>query len=250
MPPGYYAVLVVPYKLAGGSWFDRALALRFVSTLLVALAAALAWWLALGLGLSRLGALLCAGVVGLNPHAIQLAGAVNPDAAVLALWTAILLAGVRLLVDGMTPVRLAALGMLVAALLAVKPTGLAILPAALFAAGLAIRRRLDRPVRRRTGALLVVGAALLAAPLIALTTRRLERPLVSGGEDLSELPGYLVQFYTPISAFDDAHRWIAIRSLTLDHSIPASLAPALGTTLAIAAAVWLVGARAARCRVP
>ena len=170
----------------------------------------------------------------------------NPDAAVLALWTAILLAGVRLLVDGMTPMRLAALGMLVAALLAVKPTGLAILPAALFAAGVAIRRRLDRPVRRRTGALLLVGAALVAAPLVALTTRRLERPLVSGGESLWELPGYLAQFYTPLAApFDEANRWIVIRILTLDHSIPASLAPALVMTLAIAAAVSLVAARAA-----
>ena len=241
MPPGYYAALVAPYELAGGAWFDRALALRLTSTLLVALAAALAWRLALAVGLPRAGALAAAGVVGLNPHAIQLAGAVNPDAAVLALWTGVLLVGVRLLVDGSSLPRLALLGVLVAALLAVKPIGLAILPAVALVVILALRRSANPRAGMALGAAGLVGAAALTL----LVTRRLERPLVSGDESLGEAPGYLVQFYTPLVApLEDAPSWILAQTVALGDSRAASLALAVVCLLAAAGAVLVFRDRA------
>ena len=241
MPPGYYAALAVPYRLAGGSWFDRALALRLTSTLLVALAAALTWRLALALRLPRTGALAAAGVVGLNPHAIQLAGAVNPDAAVLALWTAVLLVGVRLLSDGGSGLRLASLAALVAALLAVKPIGLAILPAAVLAAVIVLRRR-----GRRTALAMGAAAVLGVTALVVLATRRLERPLVSGDEALEEAPGYLLQFYTPFARpLADAPDWILAETVALGDSRGATLALAVLSLLAAAGAVIVLGSRRA-----
>jgi hypothetical protein len=232
MPPGYYAALVPVYEATPGSWLDRALALRLTSTLLLAMATALAWRLALVLGLARIAALACAAVVGLNPHAIQLAGVVNPDAAVLPLWIGVLIAGVRLLQGDRLLRPLLALVVLLAALLAVKPTALALLPAVAFAGVVAAGRR--RP-------LLLAGATLLTGALAVAVSRRLERPLVGGHEDLAELPGYLAQFYTPFAApFPDQTGWISTNVVAVDRSVAGSLAPAVVGALFLAAAAWFV----------
>ena len=236
MPPGYYAALVLPYELTGGTWFDRALVLRLVSTALIASAAALGWWLALALGLGRPAALVVAGVVGLNPHAIQLAGVVNPDAAILPLWTGALLAGTLLLTRGFSLGRAACLLAAAAALPLVKPVGIAVLPAAALALGLSLWRRLGR--RAAVAMAGAAGAAFVALAVVA--TERVERPLVRGDESLTEMPAYLAQFYLPIDSFrDNLYVWNIVRVLAVGDHVPASLAPAVLALLTLAAAVWL-----------
>ena len=241
IPPGYALVVAGPYAIAPGSWMDRALLVRLLSVLMAMVTTALAWQLARVAGLPRLGALLCAGVVGLNPHSVQLAGFVNPDNLVLPLWTAALLGGTLLLLRGLTWPRLLAFALPVLALPLVKQTGVVMLPAALFVVAVAVRRRYGA-----RGLVTVLAAAgVLALALGVLLATKTVRYIVEEPEPLWELPGFLLQFYTPFARpFAFMPRWEVTRLIAVHRDVAASLAPAVLTLLTLGAGAWLFRLRA------
>lgn len=162
-PPLYYAYETVPYAAAsGGDLFDRMLAMRLWSGLLMLVTAAGAWLLIGELVRDRLLQLAGAACVGLQPMATFMSAAVNPDALLFASFSMGLWLAVRVARRG--PSRGAVAGLLAAALVAalVKPAGLALVPAVVVVLAAALARR---PGVRRGP--LVAGAAGLGAALIA-----------------------------------------------------------------------------------
>jgi 4-amino-4-deoxy-L-arabinose transferase-like glycosyltransferase len=188
-PPLYYAVLVVPYKLAtwaGANPVDRLNAMRLGSALIGAVAI---FFVTLFLRelLPRhrwawvTGGLACA----LLPYFAFIAGSVNPDAGVAASAAALFYFIARAFRVGLTPGVAAGLGLATAAAFLSKLSGIGLLPgAALVALWLTFRPApLERPAAMR-GLLIAAGcAALPVAVYIALNLTVWDRPLVpsSGG---------------------------------------------------------------------
>lgn len=169
-PPLYYAWEAIPYTATRWSdLFARWYAMRLWSVLLAA-GAAIATWLLVGeiTARNRLWQLVAGAFVGLHPGVSAITAAINPDAAMVAVWAVVLWLGARVLRRGATRASLLALAGATLAALLTKATSFALLPAVgvvLAVAGRrALRGRHAGPLEVGvTGAVAVAGLGLAIA---------------------------------------------------------------------------------------
>ncbi|WP_041731090.1 DUF2142 domain-containing protein [Conexibacter woesei] len=165
-PPLYYAYEAVAYRVSpGDSLYDRLLATRLASALLFVLTVAFAWLAAAELSARVWVRTLTAGIVALQPQLTSMAGIVNADMMLVAVWSAFTALAVRTLVRGPSARRVLGLSVLAAASSLTHGRGLALLPALAIVLALAFWHH--RPPLRSTlrwsgaGALvLVLGLAV------------------------------------------------------------------------------------------
>jgi hypothetical protein len=193
-PPLYYAYLAIPWRAAAStSFIDRVHLARLFNVPLLLVTVGLTWTLA---GFLMPGTWfarpLAAGVVALEPQLSYLAGTVNPDLLLVALFTAFAVLAVRTLQDGLTRGRLAGLGALALAATATHPRGAVLFVVALLVVLIARRVRLV-PV-------LICGALALAA-LIVLSPHL--SPANGSAFSVRQLVSYMWQFYLPRLPFMD-----------------------------------------------
>ncbi|MDQ3740293.1 MAG: glycosyltransferase family 39 protein, partial [Actinomycetota bacterium] len=121
-PPVYYLYAAAVWELTPDrSLLGRLMSVRLATVALFVLTVGLAWLIAAELLSAWWARPLVAGIVALNPKLASIAGNVNPDAMLVLLSTAVLLAALRLVSRGLTPQRLVAL--VVLALLGVLTHG-------------------------------------------------------------------------------------------------------------------------------
>ena len=200
-PPLYYAWGAIPY--AATRWsdlFTRWYAIRLWSVLLAA-GAAIATWLLAGeiTGRNRLWQLVASAFVGLHPGVSAITAAINPDAAMVAVWALVLWLGVRMLKRGATRMSALALAGATLAALLTKATSFALLPAVAVAAAVAGRRALRG--RRASAAAVVAAGALavggLALAVVAGAADRLVNSLTRAEGGPLGFVSYLWQAYLP-----------------------------------------------------
>ena len=210
-PPLYYLYEGLPYLLVyGGDFFDRLLAMRLGSVLLLLVAVACTWLLAAEvLPRPRWARTLAAGAVAVHPELCSLAGTVNPDLGLTAIWSAGILAAVRLVRRGPTTRRVVALGALCAASALTQPRGLPLAAPGAVALLLALHR--FRP-GWRTGllwcgllvAILAVGVGgyyyVIGIYGSGFTTYQVTSTL-GGGFNVRQFLSYVWQFYLPRLGF-------------------------------------------------
>jgi hypothetical protein len=202
-PPLYYGYEAVAYKAAAGTgFFGQQLAARIANGLVYLVTIGLTWLLAgelLGRGARRT---LATALTALLPQLAFLGGAVNPDTMLVAMSTALLLAGVRLVKRGPSLPRVAVLAALSAALILTHTRGLGIVTSALLA--LAIGARVHHIGWRRTlgfGGLLAAGIAA-GGLLYLVTTTIVAAPPGTPAKPASpfsvlQFASYLWQFWLP-----------------------------------------------------
>jgi 4-amino-4-deoxy-L-arabinose transferase-like glycosyltransferase len=195
-PPVYYLTAAVPYKIVGGSFFDRLFAIRIYNVALLLATVALTWLLAGELFARRREfQTVAAAAVALQPVLLDTMTRVTPDALLIPLSSAVLYLMVLVVRRGPT-LRLSAL-LVAATVLACFTQGRAIglVPPVLFAFGLALYRRypdrLPRAPGRVGSAVLWVGAIVGVAVLSALWATRFAIGQLGG------FWSYLWQFYLP-----------------------------------------------------
>lgn len=204
-PPLYYAVVAAAYRAAPDqSLFGRLLAGRLVGVLLLVATVVLTWVAASELTQRTWARTLATGVVVLQPQLAFMAGVVNADILLVAIWTAFVALTLRALQRGPTTSRIIGLFALAASAPLTHGRGLALLPALAVVLGLVLWRHRP-PVR---SALLWAGAgvALLA---VALAGFRLFTNSSGGGGTLYggqtayiQQPGFsLVQFLSSLWQF-------------------------------------------------
>ena len=195
-PPLYYLTAVVPYEIAGGTFFDRLYALRVYNVALLLVAVALTWLLAGELfGRRRELQTLAAAAVALHPVLLDVATRVTPDVLLLTLASAALYLMTLVVKRGPSWRRVAGLLAVVAAACLTQGRGLGLVAPALFAIGLGWWRARGAPrpgVLGRVPAVVpwAVGALVVLVAFAAYATRF----------DFGELAGfwsYLWQFYLP-----------------------------------------------------
>jgi Dolichyl-phosphate-mannose-protein mannosyltransferase len=198
-PPLYYVAEAVPYQAFSWSGlFSRLFAMRLVGCALFVATVALTWLLAGELFSARWPRVVAAGVVALQPELGAAAGAVNPDILLAAIWTAFLLAGIRVLRRGPTRGRVAAMLGCVAAAALTHGRGLPLVIPALFVLGV-LFARLPSHRRRVVGVRAGVGAAALIA-LAAVAAVGGAYASVRAGIARFSLPDFVAttwQFYFP-----------------------------------------------------
>src|SRR5262249_33805936 len=144
-PPLYYAILAVPWKLAGGSFIDRVHLSRLVNVPLLLVSVAATWMLA---GLLLPGTPwarpLAAGIVALEPQLAYLSGTVDPDILLVALFTSFMALTAWILRDGVSRGRVIGLVALALAASATHARGVILLPAAAIVLLLAMTRGTGR----------------------------------------------------------------------------------------------------------
>jgi len=209
-PPLYYALETIPYALASsGSTLDQAATMRLFSALLSGLTALFAFlflrealpgarwaWTVGGLG------------VALMPLLGMMSGAVNPDALLFAVSTALFYCLARGFRRGITPWLAAALGAVLAIGLTAKLSFLGLVPGAVLGL-LALCIAAARKSRQNALRCLALGAGIGASPVIlyGLINLLSGRPIAGsfaaaitfgskGGSLLKEI-GYIWQFYLP-----------------------------------------------------
>ncbi len=196
-PPLYYLSAVVPYDIAGGTFFDRLFTVRVYNVALLLVTVALTWLLAGVLfGRRREAQTVAALAVGLQPGLLDVTTRVTPDALLIPLCAAALYLMALLVSRGWSWRLVALLALAVAAACLTQGRALALVVPALFAIGLAAWRRghpLDgrRRLGRGTTVALWVGGAAVALVAFGLYATHFS----VGG-----LPGfwsYLWQFYLP-----------------------------------------------------
>jgi 4-amino-4-deoxy-L-arabinose transferase-like glycosyltransferase len=211
-PPLFYALQVVPYRLAfGGDLLDRIFAMRLVTVALYVGTVWLVWLLAAALfGPGRTWPrVVAAGVVALHPKFASLAGTVNPDVLLAFLWTAFALVAVRALREGLTVRRVALLGGLTAASALTHGRGLPLVLAALVVGALLLERW--RPPWRTVARLGALGAGIVVVGVLcaALWSASATGEGAFGGEvtqsagdpNLRGFLSYVWQFYFPSFSF-------------------------------------------------
>ena len=165
-PPLYYAVAAVAYAVTPGrSLFAHLFASRLVGVLLFTLTVALTWVAASELTTRAWARVLATGVVALQPQLAFMAGIVNADTLLVAIWTAFVALTVRTLNRGPTTGRVLGLFALAALSPLTHGRGLALLPP--LAVVLALTAWRHRPQWRRALAWAAGGAAVLGAGLLA-----------------------------------------------------------------------------------
>jgi 4-amino-4-deoxy-L-arabinose transferase-like glycosyltransferase len=217
-PPLYYALEVVPYKLASfGTLLDRLALMRLLSALMTGFTALFAFlflretlpgapwaWTVGGLG------------IALAPLLALMSGAVNPDALLFAVCAALFWLLARGFRRGIDPQLAVALGAVLAVGLLTKLTFLTLLPGALLGlAALCIRaaRTSPRGAWRSFALAVVVGAspvllygavdALTGRPGLTVLSDAVHSSSTSG--PLSKELSYVWQFYLP--ALPGMHRF-------------------------------------------
>ena len=210
-PPLYYALQVVPLKLAdGGNFLDRLLAMRLVSVLLAGLTAAFVF-----LFLRELlpatpwvwpaGAL----VIAVQPLFGFVSGGVNNDAGIVAAGAAILWLVARVFRRGLDGRAAIGIGAALGLGLLMKATLAGLVPGLLVALAVVLARSTgDRARTLRLAALAAATAALPVIAYVLLNQTVWDRPLWSGvpGSDaatggrpaqIREFLSYVWQFYLP-----------------------------------------------------
>ncbi len=211
-PPVYYLYAAAAWELTPDrSLLGRLMSVRLATVALFVLTVGLAWLIAAELFTALWARPLVAGIVALNPKLASIAGNINPDAMLVLLSTAVLLAGLRLVDRGITPARVIAVAVL--ALLGVLTHGRGYFLAPLAGAAIAIALLRARPPAR-TAAILGGGAAvaLLAAVLLGMAwTRGHAGGAAFGGAAPAagafvpmEFFSYVWQFYFPRFEFLEA----------------------------------------------
>ena len=195
-PPLYYLTAVVPYEIAGGTFFDRLYALRLYNVALLLVAVVLTWLLAGELfGRRRELQTLAAAAVALHPVLLDVATRVTPDVLLLTLAAAALYLMTLVVKRGPSWQLVAGLVAVVAAACFTQGRALGLVAPALFAIGLGWWRSRGSPrpgVLARIPAVVpwAVGAVVVLVVVAAWATRF----------DIGEATGfwsYLWQFYLP-----------------------------------------------------
>jgi hypothetical protein len=176
--------------------------LLYVATVLFA------WLLASELFSRQWPRVVTAGAVALQPKLGYLAGIVNPDIQLVAIWTAFAWIAIRLLRRGPTPGRIAWIAVLAAASILTQPRGLALLPPAGLVLLLTfIRYRPPRRVWLRDGAIAAVCVGLVGWYVLHFSSAHTTGGAFggeigkatggAGGGNLRQFLSYLWQFYFP-----------------------------------------------------
>jgi len=188
-PPLYYGVAGVAYELSPSrSLFGRLFATRLVGVALLVLTVWFTWLAASELTQRRWARLLAAGVVALEPQLAFMAGIVNADILLVAIWTAFVALTLRTLKRGPTTARVVGLFALAALSPLTHGRGLALLPP--LAVVLALVWWRHRPPARRSLAWAAGGVVLLSASLLAF---RLFASGAGGGSLYGDQTNYIHQ---------------------------------------------------------
>jgi 4-amino-4-deoxy-L-arabinose transferase-like glycosyltransferase len=198
-PPLYYLSAAVPYKIVGGTFFDRLYALRLYNVVLLLGTVALTWLLAGEVfGRRRELQTVATAAVALHPTLLDVSTRVTPDVLLMTLSAATLYLMALVVRRGPAPrlVALLALAVGAAALTQGRALGLAV-PAA-FAVGLAWwRRRAGEARRVPTGGRFAPAAiAWAVAGVVALVGTAFYATRFQAGQ-LAGFWSYLWQFYLP-----------------------------------------------------
>src|SRR4051794_26327103 len=130
-PPLYYAYEAIPYRVFRGTGIvDRQLWMRVASVLLGVLTVALTWLIAAELTAREWVRFTAAAAVALHPQLSFITATINPDALLVALTTAFVLAAVRVLRRGPSVGWMVALGATAGAAALTHGRGFALVPAA------------------------------------------------------------------------------------------------------------------------
>lgn len=165
-PPLYYGVAGIAYELSPDrSLFPRLFATRLFGVALLVLTVALTWLAASELTARTWARTLAAGVVALQPQLVFMAGVVNADILLVAIWTAFVALSLRTLKRGPTTACILGLFALAAMSPLTHGRGLALLPPLAIVLALVWWRH--RPPLRPVLAWAAGGAALLGAALLA-----------------------------------------------------------------------------------
>ncbi|HEV2811987.1 MAG TPA: DUF2142 domain-containing protein, partial [Solirubrobacteraceae bacterium] len=163
-PPVYYLYAAAVWELTPDrSLLGRLMSVRLATVALFVLTVGLAWLIAAELFSTGWARPLVAGIVALNPKLASIAGNVNPDAMLVLLSTAVLLAALRLVNRGLSTQRVVALAVL--ALLGVLTHGRGYFLAPLAGAAIVMALVRSPPPRRRN---LLIGAGAGVALLVAV----------------------------------------------------------------------------------
>jgi len=160
-PPAYYALQAVAYRAGGlvGDLFTQLLVMRLLNAVLLLATVAMTWLLAAELFRATWVRVTAAACVALQPQLGFLSGAVNSDNLLVAAYTALVLAGVRLVRRGPSVGRVIAACAAAALCLLTHGRGLAAAPALVAVVLIALVRH--RPAVRAVLPALAAGAAVL-----------------------------------------------------------------------------------------
>jgi 4-amino-4-deoxy-L-arabinose transferase-like glycosyltransferase len=205
-PPLYYIYESLPYSVVGAQHIlTTVFWMRLWSGVLFLLTVAFTW-LAAGelFGRRRWLQALAAGSVCLLPQVAYMGSIINPDIALVAIWTAFIWLALRLVRRGPSWDRILAVGLVVALSVVTHGRGLSlVVPGAVALAVTFLRRRyLDWKIGAAVaGAVVVVGLALVWAFHVTSTTGGSayggEARFVAGGFTLKGFLNYVWQFYFP-----------------------------------------------------
>jgi 4-amino-4-deoxy-L-arabinose transferase-like glycosyltransferase len=207
-PPVYYGLEALAYHAGGltGDPFAQLLVMRLLNGLLLVATVAMTWLIAAELFGAAWVRLTAAACVALLPQLGFLSGVVNSDNLLVAGWTALTLAAVRLVRRGPTPARVVTTCAAAAVCLLTHGRGLAAAPALVAVLAVALVRH--RPSVRAVAPALAAGAAVL---LVAFGLYRLALAPETGaygGElnagqtfSVSGLISWTWQFYFPALPF-------------------------------------------------
>jgi 4-amino-4-deoxy-L-arabinose transferase-like glycosyltransferase len=164
-PPLFYVYEGAVSRIAPGGFFDELWFMRIANVLILLGAVAFAWLLAAELFRRTLPRVVMGGVVALQPVLGQIAGIVNSDALLTAMYLALTWMSVRTYRRGITTRRLVALGAFAGACVLTHGRGVAAIPAFLLAVAVLLVRH--RPWSKAGVRSVLAGAATLAAAVIA-----------------------------------------------------------------------------------
>jgi len=224
-PPAYYALQAVAYRAGGlvGDLFTQLLVMRLFNVLLLLATVAMTWLVAAELFQASWVRLTAAGSVALLPQLGFLSGAVNSDNLLVAAYTALVLAGVRVVRRGPSVGRVVAVCTAAAVCLLTHGRGIAAAPALLAVLLVALARHRP-PVRAALPAVAAGGLVLLLAAglyrlLLAPETGAYGGELNTGQTfSLAGLASWTWQFYFPALPFmepkavDYGYRQVLIES--------------------------------------
>jgi predicted membrane protein DUF2142 len=210
-PPLYYALEIVPYKLAsGGDFLDRLLAMRLLSVLLAGLTGAFAFLFVRELLPGTPYAWAAGGLAfAVQPLFGFISGGVSNDAALFATGAAVLWLVARAFRRGLDRPTAIGIGTAMGLGLIAKPTIAGLAPGLLVAFGVLVSRARDRRAVWRLAGLAVAAGAVPVVIYVVLNAAVWDRSLWSSGvpgretgtaghpAELTGYLGYLWQFYLP-----------------------------------------------------
>jgi Dolichyl-phosphate-mannose-protein mannosyltransferase len=193
-PPLYYLYEVVPYALgAGGTFWDRQLLMRLANVPLLLVAIVFTWLLAGELlGRRRPLQFLATAIVAFVPQLMNIVATVNPDIALVAIWSAALYVMTLVVRRGITRPLLVWLVLLNVIGGFTQPRSVTLLIPSVIAVLLVLAR--ERDWRRVTPLTAGVGAVVLVGLVTLAWAER-------GVGSVREFVSYVWQFYLPKLGF-------------------------------------------------